>query len=228
MSAKRILYVEDNPDIGGWVKEELEQRGYEVQWLLNGDDIEAVVQAEGCDLVILDIMLPGLDGFTIGQRLKTAMPTLPTLLLTARTAIHDKLQGLKFADDYVTKPFHAEELVARIEVLLRRNGARQPEMIKLGRHILVDLDGRTVMNADTREEIALTGKELQILECFLRHPNQILTQEQIWEQVWGERYIAGDKALSVHIRHLREKLERDPNQPELIQTLRGLGYRVKV
>lgn len=226
MGTKSILYIEDNQEIGQWVKDELEQRSYEVCWLLTGDDAEKEVHRH--NLVILDIMLPGLDGFTIGQRLKKAMPTIPILLLSARTAINDKLQGLQFADDYVTKPFHPDELAARIEVLLRRNGTGLSEQIKLGQHILVDLAGRIVMNEYTGEEIILTGKELQILECFLRHPNQILTQEQIWENVWNEEYIVGDKALSVHIRHLREKLEQNPNTPEIIQTIRGIGYRVKL
>lgn len=226
MGTKSILYIEDNQEIGQWVKDELEQRGYEVCWLLTGDSAEKEVHRH--DIVILDIMLPGLDGFTIGQRLKKAMPAIPILLLSARTAIGDKLQGLQFADDYVTKPFHPDELAARIEVLLRRNGAGLLEQIKLGQYILVDLTGRIVMNEYTGEEIILTGKELQILECFLRHPNQILTQEQIWENVWNEEYIVGDKALSVHIRHLREKLEQNPNTPEIIQTIRGIGYRVKL
>lgn len=226
MKANRILYIEDNQEIGRWVQEELEQRGYAVHWLLSGEKVEKEIQ--GCHVVILDIMLPGLDGFTVGQRLKKAAPSVPILLLSARTALDDKLQGLQFADDYVTKPFHMDELAARIEVLLRRNGAGLPDHIKLGQHILVDLTGRMVINEHIGEEVTLTGKEYQILECFLRHPNQILTQEQIWADVWGESYINGDKALSVHIRHLREKLEQAPHAPEIIQTVRGLGYRVKI
>ncbi|CAM3482402.1 response regulator transcription factor [Marinicrinis lubricantis] len=226
MKAKRILYIEDNLEIGRWVQEELEKRGYAFRWQLSGENVEDEIQ--GSDVVILDIMLPGLDGFTIGQRLKKAAPSLPILLLSARAAVDDKLQGLQFADDYVTKPFHLDELAARIEVLLRRNGAGLPDHIKLGQHILVDLSGRTVTNERTGEEVNLTGKQYQILECFLRHPNQILTQEQIWAAVWGESYIHGDKALSVHIRHLRKKLEQDPDEPEIIQTVRGIGYRVKI
>lgn len=226
MSAKSILYIEDNLEIGRWVKEELEQRGYAVRWLLSGE--HAIEEAHGCDVVILDIMLPGLDGFTVGQRLKKAMPTLPILLLSARTGVEDKLMGLKFADDYVTKPFHPDELAARVEVLLRRSLAGLPEKIKLGRHILVDPTGHTVVDESTGEEVILTGKEYQILMYFLRHPNRILTKEQIFEAVWGEPYMEGDKTLSVHIRHLRMKLEQDPNAPEILQTVRGIGYRVKL
>lgn len=226
MKAKNILYIEDNQEIGSWVKDELEKRGYSVRWLLSGENVEHEMQ--GSHVVILDIMLPGLDGFSVGQRLKKAAPSLPILLLSARAAVDDKLQGLQFADDYVTKPFHLDELAARIEVLLRRNGMGVPNHIKLGQYIVVDLTGRTVTNERTGDEVNLTGKEFQILECFLRHRNQILTHEQIWVAVWGEPYISGDKALSVHIRHLREKLEQDPNAPEIIQTIRGIGYRVKL
>lgn len=226
MHTKKILYIEDNQEIGEWVNNELIRRGYDVQWLLSGDEIDQDVQ--GFDIVILDIMLPGLDGFTIGQRLKKQLPQTPILLLSARTDIHDKLHGLKFADDYVTKPFHLDELVARVEVLLRRSGRAQLAPVKLGQHLDVHLAGRTVIDTRSGEEVALTAKEFQILDYFLRHPNQILTQEQIWAHVWGESYLVGDKALSVHIRHLREKLEQDPGAPVLIQTVRGIGYRVKL
>lgn len=222
---KRLLYIEDDREIGNWVKEELEQRGYAVTWLRSGEGAEREMQ--GCDLAILDIMLPGLDGFTIGQRLKKAAPTAPILLLSARTAVDDKLQGLQFADDYVTKPFHIDELAARIEVLLRRSGAAMPERIRLGRHLSVDMSGNTVRDERTGEDVVLTGKQHQILMYFLRHPNRILTKEQIYEAVWGAPYLEGDKTLMVHIRHLREKLELDPGAPEIVETIRGIGYRIK-
>lgn len=220
-----MLYIEDDREIGNWVKEELERRGYAVTWLRSGEGAEREMQ--GRDLAILDIMLPGLDGFTIGQRLKKAAPAAPILLLSARTAVDDKLQGLQFADDYVTKPFHIDELAARIEVLLRRSGAAMPDKIKLGQHLSVDLAGNTIRDERTGEDVILTGKQHQILTYFLRHPNRILTKEQIYEAVWGEPYLEGDKTLMVHIRHLREKLERDPGAPEILETIRGIGYRIK-
>ncbi len=223
---RSILYIEDNREIGLWVKEELEQRGYEVQWLISGDGAEREVLEK--DVVILDIMLPGLDGFTIGQRLKRAAPTVPILLLSARSAVEDKLAGLQFADDYVTKPFHIDELAARVEVLLRRSGSGLPKRLQLGQHIVVNMTENTVRNESTGEEIILTGKQHQILMYFLSRPNQILPKEQIFEAIWGEPYMEGDKTLMVHIRHLRKKLEQNPDAPEIVETVRGIGYRVRL
>ncbi|WP_169087763.1 response regulator transcription factor [Paenibacillus sp. PL91] len=219
-----LLYIEDDQEIGSFVYQHLQEQGYEVKWLRNGDG--ASEAAMGCKLAILDVMLPGLDGFTIGQRLKKAAPDIPILMLSARTSIDDKLQGLQFADDYLTKPFHPDELTARIEVLLRRSGARLSEPLAI-KHLLVHEQQNRVENRDTGEEITLTGKQFHIFSYLLRHLGQIMTKEQIYEAVWGESFIEGDKTLMVHIRYLREKIERDPASPEIIETVRGIGYRVR-
>lgn len=221
---KTILYIEDEKEIGEWVYQDLRERGYAVIWLTNGD--RAVDEAASCQLAILDVMLPGLDGFTVGQRLKKQYPGLPILMLSARTSIDDKLQGLQFADDYLTKPFHPDELAARVEVLLRRSGAPSAEPLQL-RHLLIYEKENIIKNRESGEEIVLTGKQFHIFQYLLRHLGQIMTKEQIFESVWGEPYLDGDKTLMVHIRHLREKLERDPASPEIIETIRGIGYRVR-
>ncbi|WP_150275403.1 response regulator transcription factor [Paenibacillus tepidiphilus] len=218
-----LLYVEDDREIGSAVSADLREREYAVRWLESGEG--AVEAAAGCQLAILDVMLPGLDGFTVGQRLKRAYPELPVLMLTARASIDDKLQGLDFADDYVTKPFHPDELAARIEVLLRRSGASAAVPLQL-KHLLVADGGQRITDAEGKE-IVLTGKQFQIFSYLLRHLGQILTKEQIYEAVWGEPYLEGDKTLMVHIRYLREKLELDPGVPEIIETVRGIGYRVR-
>ncbi|AIQ44785.1 chemotaxis protein CheY [Paenibacillus sp. FSL R7-0273] len=219
-----LLYVEDDRDIGNAVSADLRERKYAVRWLESGEG--AVEAAAGCQLAVLDVMLPGLDGFTVGQRLKRAYPNLPVLMLSARTSIDDKLQGLEFADDYLTKPFHPDELAARIEVLLRRTGAAEPAALVL-KHLIVYEGNNVIHEAATGREILLTGKQFQIFTFMLRHLGQILTKEQIYEAVWGEAYIEGDKTLMVHIRYLREKLELDPAAPEIIETIRGIGYRVR-
>lgn len=232
---KRIVYVEDDRQIGSWVAEHLTGCGYEVDWLTDGDKLAVdpdgvLAPAEAgkpaCDLVILDVMLPGLDGFTLGKRVKEAHPDLPVLMLSARTSIEDKLQGLHFADDYLTKPFHPDELTARVEVLLRRFGSLEEEALTL-RHLQIYGEAERIIDSRTGEEIRLTGKQHQIFQYFLRHRNRILTKEQLYEGVWQEPYLDGDKTLMVHIRYLREKLERDPGQPEIIETIRGIGYRVR-
>ncbi|MBB3110614.1 DNA-binding response OmpR family regulator [Paenibacillus phyllosphaerae] len=220
----RVLYIEDDLEIGRWTKEDLEQRGFQVTWLTSGD--EAAAHIREADIVILDVMLPGLDGFTVGQRLKREEPQVPILMLSARTSVDDKLQGLQFADDYLTKPFHPEELAARLMVLLRRFGREGGQEIVLG-HLRIDPDKPTVTVTGSGEEVLLTAKQLQILLYFLKHPNQIVTKEQIYEAVWGEPFMEGDKTVLVHIRYLREKIELDPSAPTIIETIRGLGYRVK-
>lgn len=219
-----VLYIEDDREIGSAVSADLREREYAVRWLESGEG--ALEAAEGCQLAVLDVMLPGLDGFTVGQRLKRAYPGLPILMLSARTSIDDKLQGLEFADDYLTKPFHPDELAARIEVLLRRNGAVLPQQLKL-KHLIVQPGSSVITEAASGREIMLTGKQFQIFSYLLRHLGQILTKEQIYEAVWGEAYLEGDKTLMVHIRYLREKLELDPAAPEIIETVRGIGYRVR-
>ena len=221
-----LLYIEDDEEIGEMVRSDLEGRGYRVVWLKSGEQASANVKE--CRLAILDVMLPGLDGFTIGQRLKKDHPSLPILMLSARTSIDDKLQGLDFADDYVTKPFHPDELAARIEVLLRRHGETPAGLgeIHIG-HLLVKEQEGLVLDTRNQQEILLSGKQFHIFSYFVRHLGQIRTKEQIYESVWGESYIEGDKTLMVHIRHLREKLEIDPGMPRIIETVRGVGYRVK-
>ncbi|MCR8645134.1 response regulator transcription factor [Paenibacillus sp. N1-5-1-14] len=219
-----LLYIEDDKEIGSFVVDHLQENQYEVKWLISGD--RAVEELEGCNLVILDIMLPGLDGFTVGQRLKKAGPAIPILMLSARTSIDDKIQGLQLADDYLTKPFHPDELVARIEVLLRRSSEPSKEAKRI-KHLEVYEAENRIINTDNGEEIMLSGKQFHIFMYLIRHLGQIMTKEQIYESVWGESYIEGDKTLMVHIRYLREKLERDAAAPEVIQTIRGLGYRVR-
>lgn len=218
----QILYVEDDQEIGQWVKDELIERNYDVTWLKTGEEIED--HLDEVDIIILDIMLPGLDGFSVGKRIKSTHSNIPILMLSARTAVEDKIEGLSFADDYVTKPFHPDELIARIEVLLRRYGYTD-QKVSL-QHLQIHTTDFTVTNTATNEEIPLTGKQYALLQYFFRHANQILTKEQIFESVWNEEYIENDKTLMVHIRYLREKIEKYPSNPTIIKTIRGIGYRL--
>ncbi len=220
----RVLYIEDEQDIGEWVTKDLTARGYEVIWLQSGEGFEKHIT--NSDIVILDVMLPGLDGFSIGKRIKKDFTDLPILMLSARTAVEDKIEGLQFADDYLTKPFHPDELAARIEVLLRRF-QKSEDTLDL-QHLTIYTKDMRIVHKDTDKEIQLTGKQYHLFQYFIRNLNQILTKEQLYEGVWGERYMEGDKTLMVHIRYLREKIERVPAKPTIIETIRGLGYRVKL
>lgn len=222
----KVLYIEDDPEIGSWARDDLERRGFDVCWLRSGDKAAEYVQQKDVDVVVLDVMLPGLDGFTVGRRLKKICPQTPILMLSARTTVEDKVEGLRFADDYLTKPFDPDELAARLEALLRRY-APTPKEIQIG-HLAVKPEEHLIIDRDSGKEIILTGKQRQIFMFLLQRPNQILTKEQIFESVWGEPYLKGDKTLMVHIRHLREKLEKDPSNPTIIETIRGIGYRVKL
>ncbi|MFJ7375039.1 response regulator transcription factor [Lysinibacillus capsici] len=219
----RILYIEDEKEIGQWVSKELTERGYDVTWLESGEGLEQHINSK--DLAILDVMLPGLDGFSIGKRIKRENKDLPILMLSARTAVEDKIEGLHFADDYLTKPFHPDELVARLEVLLRRY--QKSDDVLILQHLKIYTKDMQIINTIDEEEILLTGKQFYLLQYFIRHLNQILTKEQLYEGVWGESYIEGDKTLMVHIRYLREKIEINPAKPMIIETIRGIGYRVK-
>ncbi|MGE7091512.1 response regulator transcription factor [Lysinibacillus sp. NPDC048646] len=220
----RILYIEDEKEIGQWVSKDLSERGYEVTWLESGEGVEKFIGF--VDVVILDVMLPGLDGFSIGKRIKRENSELPILMLSARTAVEDKIEGLNFADDYLTKPFHPDELVARVEVLLRRY-QKNDDVLEL-QHLKIHTKEMRVINSNDNEEIQLTGKQFYLFQYFIRHLNQILTKEQLYEGVWGEAYIEGDKTLMVHVRYLREKIELNPAKPMIIETIRGIGYRVKL
>lgn len=219
-----VLYIEDNHEIGEWVKNELMDNRMSVTWLKTGKDV--FEHLSGADIVILDVMLPGIDGFTLGQRIKQKDPDIPVIMLTARTAVEDKVQGLGFADDYLTKPFHIEELIARLEMLLRRSGHHTEAVIHL-KHLEIYPEAHRIVKKSTGEEVSLSGKEFKIFFHLVNHLNQVLTKEQIYEAVWEEPYIEGDKSINVHVRHLRKKVEEDAGHPEIIETIRGIGYRVK-
>lgn len=224
MMNSTVLLIEDDQEIGSWINEFLIDQGYKVIWLKSGKNVMEYI--EQTDVVILDIMLPGLDGFTIGQRLKQKYSEIPIMMLTARTSIEDKLQGLSFADDYLTKPFHPDELHARIQILLRRSGAVSSDVSITG-HLHIDRKANRIVNSVTNNEIVLTGKQFHIFMFLLEHANQILTKRQIYEAIWRDSYLEGDRTLMVHIRHLREKIELDPSRPQIIETIRGIGYRLK-
>ncbi len=219
--SQRILLVEDEPDIASYLKRGLVYEGYSVEHAATGAAALAAARERPPDLVILDLGLPDLDGFEIARRLR-AGPPLAILILTARDAVADRVAGLEGgADDYLTKPFAFEELLARIHVQLRRRSAQQQhEQLRVG-PVLMDVAAREVRVGPTRVE--LTAKEFEVLELFLRHPRQVLSREQVYERIWGFDFGADSNVLEVYVRALRQKLEAT-GTPRLIQTVRGVGY----
>jgi two-component system, OmpR family, response regulator MprA len=224
MSGERLLVIEDDPVITDFVRRGLIYEGYNVEVAADGERGLAAARDRPPDLVILDWMLPGLDGLEVLRRLRAA-GDLPVIMLTARDSVSDRVAGLEAgADDYLVKPFHFEELLARIRALLRRR-ASEPDgaILHFG-----DLELNTVTRQARRGErlIDLTAKEYDLLEYFMRHPRQVLTREQIFDRVWNYDFGGESNIIEVYVRYLRGKLEA-AGEPRLLQTIRGVGYALR-
>jgi DNA-binding response OmpR family regulator len=228
---RRILVIEDNADIGRLLELHLAAIHCEVRWIADG--IAGLEEAErgGYDLVVLDLMLPGIDGLEICRRLRGREPHVPILMLTAKTSELDRVLGLELgADDYLTKPFSVAEFVARVKALLRRMAslhakpADRAEPIRVG-DLTIDIDRREVRAGDAPVE--LTAKEFDLLAHFARSPGRVLSRAQLLQQVWGYSHSGYEHTVNTHINRLRAKIERDPNRPQVIETVWGVGYRCR-
>ncbi|MDO9128917.1 MAG: response regulator transcription factor [Anaerolineales bacterium] len=217
---ERILIIEDDPAILKLLQRGLTYEGYQVDIATDGRSGLNLARDRHPDLIILDWMLPGMDGLEVCRRLRTG-GSLPILMLTAKDTIQDRVQGLDAgADDYLVKPFNLDELLARIRALLRRTQTERIQVYKFA-DLTMDTGSRQVTRADRL--IQLTAKEHELLELFLRHPRQVLTREVIFDRVWGYDFGGESNVLEVYIRYLRQKLEAE-NEPRLIYTVRGVGY----
>jgi len=228
---RRILVIEDNADIGRLLELHLATINCIVRWV--GDGIAGLEEAErgGFDLVVLDLMLPGLDGLEICRRLRGRESHVPILMLTAKSSELDRVLGLELgADDYLTKPFSVAEFVARVKALLRRMDSLQAKSrersdpIQLG-DLTIDVDRREVRARDVPVE--LTAKEFDLLAHFARSPGRVLSRAQLLQQVWGYSHSGYEHTVNTHINRLRAKIERDPSQPQVIETVWGVGYRCR-
>jgi DNA-binding response OmpR family regulator len=219
----RILLVEDNRRLNNSLKASLEEDGYAVDATFDGDEGESFAMAAPYDLIILDVMLPVKDGYTLCRDLRSQGIRAPILMLTARDSIEDRVDGLDSgADDYLVKPFALKELRARIRALLRRNQVEKSALIKIA-DIVLDPTNHRVERDD--QPIDLTPREFAILEYMMRHPNQLLTREMIEAHVWNFDYISGSNVVDVYIRRLRSKIDK-PFDVKLLETVRGVGYRL--
>lgn len=226
----RILVVDDEPSITEFVSYNLKKEGWDVTVAENGDDALSLAAETPFDLVVLDVMLPGIDGYEVCRRLR-ATSSVPVLFLSARDTELDKVVGLEIGgDDYLAKPFGVRELTARVKALLRR---AQPETREAGSGtetievagILLDEAAHTATADDTL--IDLTPREFELLACLMRHAGKVLSREQLLREAWAWEYLVETKTVDTHIKRLRDKLEAAGVDPALVETVRGYGYRFK-
>ena len=213
-----ILVVEDEPNIGALVCTYLRREGHQVVWVRRGEDALVELRRQRVKLVLLDVRLPGIDGFEVCRQIGGAVPVI---MLTARDEEADRVAGLELgADDYVAKPFSPRELAARIKAILRRADHRDPGEVLVSGPIQLRRDERDVtVDGDLVE---LTSKEFDLLACFLEHPGIVLSRERLLDLVWGMTYPGGTRTVDVHVAQLRRKI----GNPESIRTVRGSGYKL--
>jgi DNA-binding response OmpR family regulator len=231
MSGETILIVDDEPTIVEVVGLYLQREGFRVVTAADGGTALSMVEQQRPDLVVLDLMLPGLSGLEVTRRLR-AGGALPIIMLTARGEEADRVVGLELgADDYVTKPFSARELVARVKAVLRRTHPEAPAAEPSPASVLaiggLRLDAAARSVTLDGQPISLTVREFDLLQFLMRHPGQVFTREQLLDNVWGYTFASDMGTVTVHIRRLREKIERDPANPALLQTIWGVGYKLE-
>ena len=232
LATRRVLIVEDEPDLARIVKRHVESLGYRVNVAPSGEDALAMAQ-DPFDLVLLDVMLPGIDGLEVCRQLRLRSQYMPVLMLTARSSDIDKVMGLESgADDYLTKPFSVQELLARIRAIFRRMDAlasprsEPSEVLDIGTRLRIELGNREVRVGG--QLVNLTQKEFELLVHFARHPGRVYSRAQLLDAVWGYNHDGYEHAVNCHINRLRAKIEVDPGKPKLLLTVWGVGYKFAV
>ena len=221
----KILIVEDEPKIGDYLKQGLSEAGFVADLVRDGVDGRHLALTDDYDLVVLDVMLPGLDGWQVLREIRQAGRHMPVLFLTARDQVEDRVKGLELgADDYLVKPFAFSELLARVRTLLRRGKSKEPELLQVA-DLDLDLLRRRVTRAGKR--IDLTAKEFALLELLLRRQGEVLPRSLIASQVWDMNFDSDTNVIEVAVRRLRAKVD-DDFEPKLIRTVRGMGYVLEV
>ncbi|MGY1576207.1 response regulator transcription factor [Pediococcus pentosaceus] len=225
--SKTILVVDDEPAIVTLITYNLEQANYQVVSVDNGLDAVEIVQKGLVDFVIMDLMLPQLDGIEATKQIRKFDEQIPIIMLTAKASQVDKILGLELgADDYITKPFSPQELLSRIKVILRRTD-RAINLAEIDPTLQAEniaIDFKRMVVKKNNEKIQLTPNEFKLLRHLYKNANQVLSRDQILEKVWGYEYGGQTRIVDIHISHLRDKLENDPKHPQLIKTIRGFGY----
>lgn len=221
----KILLVEDEESIRGFLKINLQRNNFNVIEASSGEEGIELAKKERPKIAILDVMLPGIDGFMVCSKLRNDYPEMGIVMLTAKGQDMDKIMGLEYgADDYIIKPFNPIEVVLRVKALLRRLGEDEKEKLELGPFI-IDLYSQKVLKNNI--EIDVTPKEYLLMKIFLENPNKAFTRDELLDLVWGENYFGDAKIIDVNIRRLRAKIEDKPSRPDYIETVWGIGYRWK-
>ena len=219
----KILVVEDDKKLGSLLRKGLEAQGFVVDFSADGDEGFTLATTRSYDAVVLDIMLPGRDGLSILRNLRERQLTVPVILCTARSALNERLDGLNLgADDYLTKPFYIEELIARLHALIRRASGQQTNLLQCG-SITVNLLTREVKCG--AKPVELTAREFALLTYLMRSPGRTFSRTQICEHVWNYHFDPGTNLVDVYVQHLRKKLHNGTGQP-IIETVRSVGYRI--
>ena len=224
---KPLIYVvEDEADIARLVKHHLEAAGFQARLFASGDTVLAEAQRDKPVLFLLDIMIPGGDGFDLCRRIREtqAMAMTPVIFLTAKSSEGDRVLGLELgADDYVTKPFSPRELIARVKAVLRRfERPLAPAVISLGE---IEIDSGAMILKVRGKQVATTATEFRLLEYMARHPGRVFTRDQLLDAVWRDTAYVTPRSVDVYVRRIREKIEKDAEEPQYLRTVRGAGYR---
>ncbi|MDL9981073.1 response regulator transcription factor [Microbacterium sp. ASV49] len=222
----RVLLVEDEPDLADPLAYLLRREGFDVEIAEDGPTALDAYRERGADIVLLDLMLPGMPGTEVCRQIRSTS-AVPIIMLTAKDSEVDIVVGLELgADDYVTKPYSARELLARMRAVLRRSAALEADLderVLAGGRVTLDIDRHTV--AVDGSEIAMPLKEFELLEVLMRNAGRVLTRGQLIDRVWGTDYFGDTKTLDVHIKRIRSRIEENPGEPVMLVTVRGLGYR---
>lgn len=226
MADEKILVVDDEDNILELLRFNLENSGYKVLTAQNGIDALKIAKAETPDLILLDLMLPGMDGYDVCKEIRrdNNISNTPIIMITAKGEELDKILGLELgADDYITKPFSVRELKARLKAVLRRTTIQQIDKAYRFGNVAVDFEKHEIMKND--EKVELTLKEFELLEILIKNKGRVMTRDFLLDKIWGYEYIGESRTVDVHIRHLRQKVEEDDKNPQYIETIRGIGYR---
>ncbi|MBU3198837.1 response regulator transcription factor [Clostridium estertheticum] len=226
MAEEKVLVVDDEEHIRELIKFNLEKNGYKVICADNGIDAVKLAKEQAPQLMLLDLMLPGMDGLDVCKEIRkdSNMSGMPIIMITAKGEEIDKIIGLELgADDYITKPFSVRELVARVKAILRRTTMQIVEKtFKIG-NLVIDFGKHEVLKSEIR--IDLTLKEFELLQILIKNKGRVMTRDFLLDKIWGYEYVGETRTVDVHIRHLRQKIEEDDKNPVYIQTIRGIGYR---